>query len=192
MNYKNPLELYADPNFYAALVAVQSQWQNKDTPMRKKKVLRTNSVGIVKNSSNLLKWMDKTADFHSIAISKLINIKNSSGNHAFSESFLNYLQRFRFKDDIWLINDETVVLADTPILQMEGDLLSLMILQIWIQYWIEPPSTFSEVQQLLQVRRFFNSELRYIQDVIYALDTEPIVNFEATSWQDLLKRIELN
>jgi nicotinic acid phosphoribosyltransferase len=116
-----------------------------------------------------------------------MNLRDKAGNNVFSEGFLNYLQRFRYAGMLWTMPEETLVFENQPILQIKGNAIQVAILQLWVQHLIRPAGKMEESTQQIQVRRFYNSDLQQIQDIIFSPDSEPIVNFEATSWQDLLQ-----
>lgn len=166
---------------------MQLQWQSGGVVSEKTIVFFTVHEDIVNGLAVLLQWLSNIPDFDVKSLSYLTNLKNENGRAVFSESFLNFLQRFRFEGALWAVKDGIRIQPEQPILQIQAKSLHLAIIQLWVQYLVKPETYSQFVENMIQVRRFYNSEGKIIQDIIYSPDTTPIVNFEAASWEDLLQ-----
>lgn len=183
----NPFQIYANKNLQKALESMQLQWQSGGVVSEKTIVFFTVHEDIVNGLAVLLQWLSNIPDFDVKSLSYLTNLKNENGRAVFSESFLNFLQRFRFEGALWAVKDGIRIQPEQPILQIQAKSLHLAIIQLWVQYLVKPETYSQFVENMIQVRRFYNSEGKIIQDIIYSPDTTPIVNFEAASWEDLLQ-----
>lgn len=188
---KNPLQLYAQAEHQESLLLLQKQWESPGKSEPIVITFFTEESGRVAGIKELLEWIAKPISFDAPAISQLMN-KREKGRNIFSEGFLNYLQRFRYTGEIWAVAADTIVLAETPIFQLRAPALPLGVVQLWAKYWLQPNGLFNHPLSLLQIRQYYNSNLQPIQTVIYSADTEPIANFEATTWKDLLQPLNLD
>lgn len=187
----NPFQLYANKDFQKPLESIQLQWQSGGEVSEKTIIFLTRYKGIVNGLDVLLKWLNNIPVFDIKSVSYLTNLKNENEQAIFSESFLNFLQRFRFKGIMWAVENGVEVHSEQPVLQMQATPLHLTIIQLWLRYLVQPETYSQFVETMIQVRRFYNSEGKIIQDIIYSPDTTPIVNFEAASSEDLLKPLTI-
>ncbi len=61
-------------------------------------------------------------------IQRLGRIRDDSGRPCFSESFLNYLQRLRFRAEVWAAPEGTLLLPDEPIAIARGPKAQVLLL----------------------------------------------------------------
>lgn len=59
----------------------------------------------------------------------LANIKDRDGKALFGESFLNYLQRFKFECDVDAVPEGTVVFPHTPLIRIKGPLIQVQLIE---------------------------------------------------------------
>ncbi|MFN7119003.1 MAG: hypothetical protein ACK4TA_19545 [Saprospiraceae bacterium] len=192
MLYDSPLSLYADEQCWNDLKIMQLHWQSRGEEQMQWQAFYPLINGKIEYVTLLLHWLNKPLPFEAAAMARLMSARAEDGTNLFSESFINFLQRFRFYGEIWLMNEGTPVFKDQPIIQTHSSLLHGAILQLWIQYLIKPDSYLVKPENLLQMRRFYDKAGNIIQDIIFSPDTPPIVNFEAASWEDLLQIVYQN
>lgn len=191
MHFQSPLQLYAAPDAVKILEAMQLQWQGRGVQEVMLGVFRTIAEGEVSGLQILLQWLNAPIIYDEVAMRKLMSLRDATGANVFREGFLNYLQRFRFNGEVWSVAEGTLVSAGAPILQLKGEALAIANVQLWAHYLVKPSVEFQPDINFLQIRRFYNSEFQIIQDVIYSLENQPIVNFEAASWEDLLQPVKI-
>ncbi len=189
MLFHSPLHLYADKNNWNVLKTIQLQWEGRGADLDQLFIFKTEKPGKIKNVNILLQWLHQSLPFEANAMSRLMSARDEQGGNLFSESFINFLQRFRFAGTFWAVADETWILAGQPILQIQSSALHAAILQLWVTHLIKPAIYLVSSDELLQVRRFYDKDGKIIQDTIFSPDTPPIVNFEAASWEDLLQLV---
>jgi nicotinic acid phosphoribosyltransferase len=189
MIFQSPLQLYAEPNVYNLLKDIQLQWRSRGEEDETSGVYTASADGTIQGVQTLLEWLSAPMIYSDVAMRKLMSLRDNTGVNVFSESFLNFLQRFRFSGDLWAMAEGTITFAGQPILQMKGKAIEVAVIKLWIAYLLHPKAGFQEDTNFLQIRRFYNSDAQMIQDVIYSLENQPIVNFEAATWKDLLQAI---
>lgn len=187
MTFTTPFQLYADSANLETLLHLQAIWQGGGYETSISGNFIATKTEMVQGVKILIEWLSKPTPYDASAISKLMSIRDSANENIFQEGFLNYLQRFHFIGEIWTVTDRIIIFEGQPMVQLRGSLLAVEIITIWMYYLLQPTSIFQKTANFLQVRRFYNQQGQRINDIIYRLDSEPIVNFEATSWQDLLK-----
>ena len=185
----SPLQLYAVQNSHEALRTIQLQWEGRGVEEVISGIFIAISDGAVQGVQNVIQWLNTPAIYDNAAIGKLMRVRDDAGANIFSEGFLNYLQRFRFDGEVWALTEGTAIFAGIPVLQVKGSKIQVTIIQLWVNYWLQPSVKFEAATNFLQARRLYNSDSTIIPDIIYSLETPPIVNFEATSWEDLLQPI---
>lgn len=185
----SPLQLYAAPYSYEALRIIQLQWKSRGVEEIVSGVFMAMTDGYIEGVQHIIQWLSVPAVYDNAAIGKLMSVRDDTGVNVFSESFLNYLQRFNFGGEVWAVKEATAVFAGMPVLQVKGGKIQVAIIQLWVNYLLQPNVKFQTATNFLQVRRFYNSDSTIIPDIIYALETPPIVNFEAADWEDLLQPI---
>ncbi len=67
--------------------------------------------------------------FNSDEIQYLASLRGADRTPLFDESFLNKLQRFQFKCDVWAMPEGTVVFPNEPIMRIEGPLWQAQLIE---------------------------------------------------------------
>lgn len=191
MIFQSPLQLYANQNFRNLLKDIQLQWKGRGVETEVVGIFMAKTDGKVQGIQNLLQWLTHPIIYTDDAMRTLMSLRDDTGANVFGESFLNFLQRFRFSGDMWSVSEGILLSAGEPFLYLDGKAIEIAIIRLWANYLLQPKFDFRVNTDFLQIRRFYNSNLVVIQDIIYSPHKPPIVNFEAASWEDLLQPVKI-
>jgi|GEM_PF-2146790 len=188
MIFQSPFQLYAAPYLQNRLKIIQLQWQGGAVEEVVTGGFYAITDGVATGINVLLQWLSKPVPFDAPAMSHLMSVRDEKGINIFSESFLNYLQRFRMKGELWSAPEATPVFAGQPFLQVRSIFIQVTILQLWVEHLIQPQGDFTDLKNFIQIYRFYDTDKKIIQDVIGMPEIPPIVPFSFITRQNMLQK----